>query len=110
MGKDKTYFDGYRTAVKDMKHLSIDRVVYNNPVTIVFWSDGTKTVVKCRKPDKYDRRTGVLLCCAKRLLGHDKDWFDQLDPEATHFFIGWSDHTSSNVEGLGAAYVEYTRV
>ena len=81
MSKDKmlgAWFGGYRAAEIDMKHLSIVRVIYNNPATIVFWSDGAKTVVKCFAPDKYDGRTGVLLCCAKRLLGHDKDWYDQL--------------------------------
>ena len=27
----------------------VQRVVYNDPATIIFWKDGTKTVVKSRK-------------------------------------------------------------
>ena len=36
---------------KEMKEkkLEILRVVFNGPATIVFWSDKTKTVVKCGK-------------------------------------------------------------
>ena len=124
MGKDKAYptqkpasgndtysllelgawFDGYRTAVKDMKRLSIDHVIYNNPATIVFWSDGQKTVVKCYAPDKYDGRTGVLLCCAKRLLGHDKDWYDQIADGEAYIQVN-----KNKEEDLGAAGIEYIR-
>ena len=28
--------------------LKIERVIFNAPATIVFWNDGTKTVVKCQ--------------------------------------------------------------
>lgn len=31
----------------------IKNVIFNDPATIVFWKDGTKTVVKCQK-DKGD--------------------------------------------------------
>lgn len=87
--------NGFKAANDEARELKIKHVIYSNPATIVFWSDGTKTVVKCYAPDKYDSRTGVLLCCAKRLLGHDKDWFDQIIQNETRFFIGWSDHTNN---------------
>ena len=32
---------------------SITNVIFNNPATIVFWSDGTKTVVKCDERDEF---------------------------------------------------------
>ena len=32
--------------------LRITKVIFNDPATIVFWSDGTKTVSKCH-PDDY---------------------------------------------------------
>ena len=35
--------------------LYIQEVIFNKPATIVKWDDGTKTVVKCGKYDKYDR-------------------------------------------------------
>ena len=45
------------------------KAVFNDPATIVFWDDGTKTVVKCQEGDVYDEREGFLLCCAKKLMG-----------------------------------------
>lgn len=48
----------------------VERVIYNDPATIVLWKDGTKTVVTCSHGDVYDRQTGFLLCCAKKLFGN----------------------------------------
>lgn len=36
----------------------IEKVIFNEPATIVFWNDGTKTVVKCCEKDTYDREVG----------------------------------------------------
>ena len=33
--------------VKDNNKLRIENVIFNGPATIVFWSDKTKTVIKC---------------------------------------------------------------
>ena len=50
----------------------VDKVIFNEPATIVMWKDGTKTVVKCHPDDCYDPEKGFLLCCAKKLLGGGK--------------------------------------
>lgn len=36
----------------DEPKLSIDKVIFHAPATIVYWSDGTKTVVKCQMCSK----------------------------------------------------------
>ena len=46
------------------------KVIFNNPATIVFWDDGTKTVVKCGDDDVYDPEKGVALCFMKKALGN----------------------------------------
>lgn len=51
--------------------LKVTKVIYHNPATIVFWSDGTKTVVKCGKGDTYDKEKGFYIACAKKLFGND---------------------------------------
>lgn len=48
----------------------IKKVIFNNPATIVMWSDGTKTVVKCQPGDTYDAEKGLALCIAKKYLGN----------------------------------------
>lgn len=51
--------------------LKVVKVIYNKPATIVFWSDNTKTVVKCGKGDKYDPEKGFFIACTKKLFGND---------------------------------------
>lgn len=36
----------------DKPKLTIDHVIFHAPATIVYWSDGTKTVVKCQECDE----------------------------------------------------------
>lgn len=48
----------------------IKRVVFNEPATIVFWSDNTKTVVKCQDGDIYDPEKGLAMAIAKKYLGN----------------------------------------
>lgn len=33
----------------------IEKVIFNDPATIVFWSDGTKTVVKAQNGEEFDK-------------------------------------------------------
>lgn len=46
----------------------IDRVLFNDPATIVFWKDKTKTVVKCHPEDTFDEEIGFMCCYLKRVL------------------------------------------
>lgn len=48
---------------------SITKVIFNNPVTIVFWSDGTKTVVKCDERDEFDPEKGLAMAICKKHFG-----------------------------------------
>lgn len=48
----------------------IKKVVFNNPATIVYWKDGTKTVVKCQDGDKYDKEKGLAMAIVKKLFGN----------------------------------------
>lgn len=52
-------------------NIKVVKVIYHNPATIVFWSDGTKTVVKCDKNDTYDPEKGFYIACTKKLFGND---------------------------------------
>lgn len=49
----------------------IVNVIFNNPATIVFWSDGTKTVVKRQKDDKkFDPEKGLAMAICKKVMGN----------------------------------------
>lgn len=54
----------------------IKDVIYNNPATIVFWMDGTKTVVKCGDYDIYDPEKGLAMAIAKKTLGNQGNYYE----------------------------------
>ena len=46
--------------------LTIKKIMYKPPATIVFWNDGTKTVSVCEKEDEYNKELGFALCVLKK--------------------------------------------
>ena len=62
-----------------IKHEStIRKVIFNNPATIVFWGDDTKTVVKCSKHDKYDYEKGIAMAIAKKAFGNTNNYYKKI--------------------------------
>lgn len=55
------------------KH-EITKVIFNEPATIVFWGDGTKTVVKCSKDDEFDPEKGLAMAIAKKFFGNENGY------------------------------------
>lgn len=54
-----------------MCSVSIRKVIFNDPATIVLWSDGSKTVVKCGPEDTYDMEKGLAMAIVKKMAGND---------------------------------------
>lgn len=54
----------------------IKNVIYNDPATIVFWSDGTKTVVKCGEGDDFDPEKGLAMAISKKALGNQGNYYN----------------------------------
>ena len=48
---------------------AIKRIVYHDPATIVFWQDGTKTVVKCMDGEPFEKYAGFCAALAKKVFG-----------------------------------------
>ena len=65
--KNGSYIKVPSTKQKAMN--SITNVIFNNPATIVFWSDGTKTVVKCDERDEFDPEKGLAMAICKKYFG-----------------------------------------
>lgn len=49
---------------------NIKNVIFNDPATIVIWSDDSKTVVKCQPGDTYSKELGLAMCISKKFLGN----------------------------------------
>lgn len=62
----------------------IKKVIYNAPnAVIVFWTDGTKTVVKCSKNDTWDPEKGLAMAIAKKFLGNKGNYNNILKKHLT---------------------------
>lgn len=53
-------------------------VIFNEPATIVFWSDGTKTVVKTQNGEKFDKEKGLAMAIIKKSLGNKGSYFNEI--------------------------------
>ena len=47
----------------------VDRVIFSGPATIVIFTDGTKSMVKCMEGEKFERYAGFCAAIMKRLFG-----------------------------------------
>lgn len=54
----------------------IKNVIFNDPATIVFWGDGTKTVVKALD-EPYDPEKGLSMAISKHFFGNKWDYYNQ---------------------------------
>lgn len=79
------YFGTGLTVSPYQKAMSkIKNVIFNDPATIVFWSDGTKTVVKCGKNDTFDPEKGLAMAISKYFFdnaGYFNDVFKKWIPK-----------------------------
>lgn len=64
-----------RKMLEIRNEIRIKEVIFSGPATIVFWSDGTKTVVKCTEGDKMDYEIGIAMCTLKKLLGESYTYY-----------------------------------
>ena len=61
--------DTFSIAIRNAFGTNIEKVIFNKPATIVFWTDGTKTVVKCGDGDVWDEEKGLAMAICKKLIG-----------------------------------------
>ena len=54
----------------------VKEVLYHKPATIIFWKDGTKTVVKAQEKEKYDKEKGFVMAYLKKILGNEGNYYE----------------------------------
>lgn len=59
----------------------IDRVIFNDPATIILWKDGSKTVVKRSEDDIWDPEKGFCMAIIKKLYGRTSFIKKFMEPE-----------------------------
>lgn len=79
----------------------IKNAYFNDPVTVVMWEDGTKTMVRCQNGDAYSPETGLALCIAKKSLGNMPNFnnvFKKWIPEQKPVDISTTESETVNTE------------
>lgn len=79
--KKKSYHEIVRTRYIERNRpidSRIKNVIWNCPATIVFWTDGTKTVVKAQGNDSFDPEKGLVMAIAKKAMGNKGNYYNEI--------------------------------
>lgn len=68
----------YAKEAATMNAAVIKDAIFAPPATIVYWSDGTKTVVKCSEKDIFDPEKGLAMAIAKRCGGNKGSYYKEI--------------------------------
>lgn len=76
LDKSKEQYDDYvkYTELRDLQKRNkklrdmVKEVKFSGDRTIVFFNDGTKTVVQCQEGDTFDKEKGLAVACMKKLF------------------------------------------
>lgn len=80
------------------QNYGIKNVIFNEPATIVFWTDGTKTVVKCEN-EEYDPEKGLAMAISKKALGNQGNYYNT--------FTKWLTKYGEECKASQDAYAEF---
>ena len=62
--------------ISGRNRFNIKKVYFNDPVTVVLWEDGTKTIVKRDERDAYDPEKSLAMAIAKNALGNKGNYYN----------------------------------
>ena len=71
-------FDAGKKRASATNTAAIKNVIFAPPATIVYWSDGSKTVVKCSEKDVFDPEKGLAMAIAKRCGGNKGSYYKEI--------------------------------
>lgn len=61
---------GLRGKTYMVDDITVKKIIFSGPCTIILWDDGTKTIAKVSDGDEFDPEKGVAICFMKKVLGH----------------------------------------
>lgn len=62
-----------------VKGTDIRDIIFNGPATIILWRDGSKTVIKLQKGDKWDPEKAVAMAVMKKVFGTNETGSNYLE-------------------------------
>ena len=62
----------------------IKKVIFNRPVTVVLWDDGSKTIVRCQEDDNWSEYVGLAMAISKKAFGTNESGSNYYDVFKKH--------------------------
>ena len=72
----KKSVDSFETKQSTNRRVKIKDIIFSDPATVVFWDDNTKTVVKTRGGEKYDKEKGLAMAIVKKITGNTGNYYN----------------------------------
>ena len=70
LSRAATYEQLFSSVTKEKTlSITIKKVIFSPPATIIIWDDNTKTIVKAQEDEPYDPEKGMAMCIAKHIYG-----------------------------------------
>lgn len=92
--------------MKKMYPMNIEKVIFNDPATIVIWKDGSKTVVKAQDGETYDPEKGLAMAICKKAMGNTRDYYITFKK----YLKQWKKEHPENPNKLISAYGALSRI
>lgn len=89
------FYNGLINTIYGTGRPVIKNVIFNNPATIVFWHDGTKTVVKCQEGDDFDPEKGLTMAIAKKFFSNRGSYYNIINKWVDKYYEKRSDATNA---------------
>lgn len=70
----KVVYKPIQNILRQDPRFGVTKVIFNRPATIVMWTDGTKTVVKCNN-EEFDEEKGLAMAICKKVMGNKGNYY-----------------------------------
>ena len=68
--------DSFETKQSTNRRVKIKDIIFSDPATVVLCDDNTKTVVKTRGGEKYDKEKGLAMAIIKKITGNTGNYYN----------------------------------
>ena len=82
-GRGRQYSGFYNGS--NWRRPEIEKVIFNDPATIVLWADGTKTVVKA-VDEGFDPEKGLAMAISKKALGNEGNYYNTIRKHVGEYY------------------------
>lgn len=88
-------------SIKIPNRITVKKVVFNPPATIIIWNDGSKSVVKAQNGEPFDPEKGFVMAYLKKLLGNDNTFNKEITK--------WVKYEEPKVKKTKATFIPYDK-